>query len=243
MTTPLLLDLNKSFELNLDKVGIQKIDIPNMEVRLAVDKSGSMSHEFQCGFVDAIVSRFLGVAMSFDDNSSVEVGFFNHEWHDAPDATPQDVGNYLQKARERADGGTNFAGIIKAFETEREGTVQQAAAQAAGAAKSFFGKLFGATAPASQPAVVPNARAYAAVITDGDNGDKSMFEAELARTSGKVFYQFICIGTSAPASYLRTLAQRYSHVSVMVIPYPDKVTHDDFYEQLVNQKFVDWLKQ
>lgn len=244
MTNPIMLDLNKAFELNLDKVGISKQDIPTMEVRLAIDKSGSMEDEFRTGLVDTIVNRFLGVAMSFDDNASVEVGFFNHCWHDAPEATPADVGTYVKKSGQRADGGTAFSGIIQAFETGRIGAVTQAAT----AVKGFLGGLFGKKTVAA-PVVssgagcaVPGMRAYTAIVTDGDNSDKREFEAELAKTGGDVFYQFITIGNNAPTSYLRGLAAKYKHVSIIEFRDPFKVTADDFYAAICNDTFIQWMK-
>lgn len=239
-----ILDLNKAFTLNLDKAGISGPGIPVMEVRLAIDKSGSMHGLFRQGFVDEIVNKFLGVAMTFDDNGSVEVGFFNHNFSDAPEALPGDVGRYLQKARQQADGGTSFAGIIQAFETERGGAV----AQVAQAAKGFFGKMFGSktTAPAATTGAagcaVAGMRAYVGIVTDGDNSDKAQFEAELARTSGEVFYQVICIGSGAPTSYLNKLAAKYPHVSVVEFRNPSAITEDEFYSQLVNDTFVSWMK-
>ena len=244
MSTTPLLDLNKTFELNLDKAGISKTQIPTMEVRLAIDKSGSMDDEFRNGFVDKTVNLFLGVAMSFDDNGSVEVGFFNNSFHEAPEALPSDIGRYLAKSGQRADGGTEFSDIIRAFETERGGVV----AQATQAAKGFLGKLFGSksstTAPAANGAgcAVPGMRAYAAIITDGENSDKREFEAEMARTNGEVFYQFICIGTGAPTSYLERVAAAYPHVSVIQFRDPNRVTEDAFYQEIVNPKLVEWIK-
>lgn len=251
----LVLDLNKSFVLNLDKAGVAQADIPTMEVRLAIDKSGSMSGLYRSGFVDSIVNRFLGVAMSFDDNGSVEVGFFNHNFHEAPEALPADVGRYMAKAGEDADGGTEFHGIIQAFETERGGNaLTQAAGQVAQKTKGFLGKLFGGgstPAPAAAPVVsgkgagcaVAGMRAYVAIVTDGDNSDKREFEAELDRTSGEVFYQFICIGTGAPTSYLNRLAAKYPHVAVAEFRNPTSVTEDQFYGEIANPALVAWIKK
>lgn len=241
-----LLDLNKSFVLNLDKAGISSQNIPTMEVRLAIDKSGSMAMEFNNGFVDSIVNRFLGVAMSFDDNGSVEVGFFNHAWHDAPEAVPDDIGNYLRKSGERADGGTAFADIISNFETGRPGRgTPGVAAKAAG----FLGKLFGGSDTPAQPATMDNPagcevkgmRAYVGIVTDGENNDKREFEAQLAATSGEVFYQFICIGNGAPTDYLQRIARQYPHVSMVHFPNPNNISEDEFYGKLVNPTFTAWM--
>lgn len=247
MSQAILLDLNKKFELNLTKAaGITKQEIPTMEVRLAIDKSGSMDNEFRNGYVDSLVNKFLGVAMSFDDNGSVEVGFFNTSFHEAPEAVPADVGNYLAKARQSAGGGTEFADIIHAFELSRGGVVAQATA----ATKGFFGRLFGSKAAEAVPNVsnnpagcaIPGMRAYVAIVTDGDNYDKDEFESALQQTSGEVFYQFITIGAGAPTRYLENVTGRYAHAAVVSFVNPNRVTDEDFYAAICNDTFVAWMK-
>ena len=247
MSQEILLNLNKSFELNLTKAaGITQHEIPTMEVRLAIDKSGSMDDEFRNGYVDSLVNKFLAVAMSFDDNGSVEVGFFNTEFHEAPEAVPADIGRYLAKSRQRAGGGTEFADIIHAFELSRGGVV----AQTTQAAKGFLGRLFGQKAAAAVPTVnsnpagcaVPGMRAYVAIVTDGDNYDKSEFEAAMMQTSGEVFYQFIAIGSGAPTHYLQRVAAHYPHMSVVSFANPTRVSDEQFYQGICNETFVTWMK-
>ncbi len=247
MSQAILLDLNKKFELNLTKAaGITQQQIPTMEVRLAIDKSGSMDDEFRNGYVDALVNKFLGVAMSFDDNGSVEVGFFNTSFHEAPEAVPADIGQYLRKSGQSADGGTEFADIIHAFELGRGGVMQQAAS----AAKGFLGRMFGSKAAEVVPTVsnnpagcaVPGMRAYVAIVTDGDNYDKAEFEVAMSQTSGEVYYQFICIGNGAPTRYLENVTGRYAHASVIAFANPTRVTDEDFYAAICNEGFVAWMK-
>lgn len=240
-----LLDLNKAFVLNLDKAGVDTTAIPMMEVRAAIDKSGSMHSNFRNGFVDAIINRFLGVAMSFDDNGSVEVGFFNHAWEEAPEAVPSDIGNYLRKSGQGADGGTNFADIFRNFETRRPGRGGAPAAGVTGLLAKMFGgsKAADTSAPMDNPAgcAVKGMRAYVAIVTDGENSDKAAVEEELRNTSGEVFYQFIAIGNGVDRSYLNGLASRYPHVSAVYFPNPASVSEDDFYAELVNPTFTAWM--
>lgn len=231
----LILDLTKSFELNLEKAGV--LNIPTMEVRLAVDKSGSMNGLYRQGFVDHITDLFLAVGLKFDDNGSVEVGFFNNTFHEAPEATQSDIGSYMRKARESADGGTNFAPIIEAFELDRKTTVTEKA-------KGFFGRMFGKTTTTSTGGAgtaVEGMRAYAGIVTDGDNFDQSDFEQALAQTSGEVFYQFIGIGNGVNERYLTRIANRYKHVSFIHIEDPMNFTYDSFYAKLCNEKLANWI--
>lgn len=239
MTTINILDLSKKFTLNLEKVGV--LQIPTLRTKLAVDKSGSMENEFQDGLVDRTIALFTGAALKFDDDGKLEMGFFNHGMTLTADAEASDNGNYLRRVRQQAGGGTAYAPIIEAFEGRRV----PAAPAPAPEKKGFLSALFGRGKSAPAPAENPNDsefRSYVGIITDGDAGDERKFEAELAKTSGDTFYQFIAIGTGVTTRYLTGVAERYPHVAFLHIPQPKKVTDDEFYELLCNDKFAAWIK-
>lgn len=239
MSQAILLDLTKKFELNLEKAGV--VTIPTLEVMLAVDKSGSMDPLFRQGYVDRAVNLFLPLALKFDDNGQIEVGFFNSTFHEAPFAIAEDCGQYLKKSGQSADGGTCFAPIIEAFETQRGGTVTE---QVVTKAKGLWGRLTGKTetATVTTPAVTQTQyRGYAAIITDGANFDKAEFEAELAKTNGNTFFQFIGIGTGVETKYLTEIAAKYKHVAYFELRNPSNFTDDKFYEEIVNSKFTAWM--
>ena len=240
MSQAILLDLTKKFELNLEKAGV--VTIPTLEVLLAIDKSGSMGGLYAAGYVDRAVNLFLPLALKFDDNGQIEVGFFNSTFHEAPFAVAEDCGKYLKKSGQRADGGTNFAPIIEAFETQRSGaTVTE---QVTTAAKGFWGKLTGKTTTETVVKAAPlqtQYRAYAAIITDGANFDKREFERELAKTGGNTFFQFIGIGAGVETQYLTELAAKYKHVAYFELRDPSNFTDDTFYTQIVNSKFTAWI--
>lgn len=239
----LSLDLTKKTELltlNLTKAGV--LQIPVMEVRLAIDKSGSMDDEFCNGLVDRTVDLFLAAGLKFDDNGQVDVGFFNNDFHEAPTAVAADAGRYLKKAKQYAGGGTSYAPIIENFETK---CVSQQADQAQSAEKKgFFGSLFGSKA--ATPAVTAGTskyRAYTGIITDGDNMDKGQFERALLNTSGDTFFQFIAIGTDIRPDYLTEIANRFEHVSFIHIRDPHRTTDEQFYEALCNEKLAAWINK
>lgn len=239
MSQAILLDLTKKFELNLEKAGI--VNIPTLEVMFAVDKSGSMGHLFHNGAVDRAVNLFLPLALKFDDNAQIEVGFFNNQYHAAPFALAEDCGKYLAKSGQRADGGTCFAPIIEAFETKRDNTVTETVTTAV---KGFWGKLTGkteTTTVAKPGAQQTQYRAYAAILTDGANFDKREFEAEMAKTSGNTFYQFIGIGNGVETDYLTGLAAKYPHVAYFELRDPNNFTDEKFYDEIVNSKFTAWM--
>lgn len=222
MKGEMILDLEKSFELNLDKAGIT--DIPALEVKLAVDGSTSMMREYSSGWVEQAIKRFVVAALKFDDNGELEVGFFNTKFRATHNATAANIDTYLKDAKGCADGGTSFAPILEAFVTPPKKA-------------GFFGKLLG-TAPKA-----PQFRAYIGIITDGDNMDHDEFEDRLRKTDGEQFIQFVGIGRDVNSKYLNKVASRYEHVSFIQLENPYEVTPDQFYESLCNEKFVAWAKK
>lgn len=222
MKPEMMLDLEKSFELNLEKAGIH--DIPALECKLAIDGSTSMMREYNSGWVDQAVKRFVAAALKFDDNGELEVGFFNTKFRATHNATAANVDTYLKDAKGRADGGTSFAPILEAFATPpKKG--------------GFLGKLFGGGSK------TPEFRAYIGVITDGDNMDHDEFERRLHDTNGDQFIQFIGIGRDVNSKYLNKIASRYEHVGFVELENPYEVSPDQFYEALCNPKFVAWANK
>lgn len=227
--TAIVLDLKKKFELNLTKAGI--LNVPILQARAAIDKSGSMEDLFRRGWVSSTLDLFIGAALKFDDNGELEVGFFNTEFHATPVATAEDGGTYMTTKGKKhgASGGTSFAPIVAAFEN----WPKEPAAK-----PGLLSRMFGSK-PAAEPEEQP--RAYVGVITDGVNGDRSEFEQILAQTDGKTFYQFIGIGSGVDVKYLELLSKRYKHLSFVHIKDPTAMTPDSFYEALCNPKFAAWI--
>lgn len=219
----LVLDLNKSIQLSLDKAGV--VNVPELEVRLAVDESGSMQDEYQAGLVDAFIDRFIVAAMKFDDNGSLDMAFFNDRLRTAPAAVESDVGSYIaRKFPNRKWGGTNYAPIVDHFET-----------RVAAPTKGLFG------IGNKQAAGTSKFRGYCATVTDGDNYDKSDFESALAGTSGDTFFEFIAIGTDIYPDYLTRIASKYNHVGFTHIKAPKTISDQAFYDALINPKLVAWI--
>lgn len=245
-----ILDLSKTFTLNLEKIGV--LQIPTLAARLAVDKSGSMENEFRQGLVDRTIALFTAAALKFDDDGQLEMGFFNNFMERTPDATEKDAGNYLRRVRQSAGGGTSYAPIIVEFESKRVAPVTADSAPApAPEKKGFFASLFGkktepvVTAPADSGLKSGECavRAYVGVITDGDANDNRQFEAALDRTSGDTFFQFIAIGNGVRTEYLTAIAAKYPHVAFMHLPNPKTTTDEQFYEHLCNDKLATWIKR
>lgn len=214
------LDLTKSFELNLKKADI--LQVPTLATRLAVDTSGSMAEEFQCGWVDQTILLFLVAAMKFDDDGRLEVGFFNEHLTCVRDMTQADAQGdipFTRSVGQWAGGGTCYAPVIEGMADYSK-------------AKSLFGffNKGGKTCDS-----------YLGMITDGDCYDFKKFESELHKVTGS-FVQLIAIGNQVTLGPLRRLEQELDHFNVMHLSDPYKVTHDAFYEHLCNPTFKKWLE-
>lgn len=211
-----MLDLTKSLELNLAKADI--LVVPIMSVKLAVDISGSMDDELRSGWVQDTLDLFLAAAMKFDDDGKMEIGFFNTSFKRGPDMVLADAGRYIKDKGIRAGGGTNFAGAI-------------ADMKGANAKRGLFG--FG-----TAKAVTPT---YLALITDGDNGDRAEFEAQLDSLEN-TFVQIVAIGAGVNRRYLDMIGERYDTVEVLYMPNPKAVDQNKFYEILLNEEFKTFCK-
>ncbi|ATN92896.1 hypothetical protein QGX11_gp133 [Pseudomonas phage PPSC2] len=222
----LLLDLTKSLELNLEKAQI--LNVPAMAVKLLVDKSGSMSYEFANGWVQNTIDLFLVAAMKFDDDGVLQIGFFNTQFEETPEVTAADVGTYVRRNGISAGGGTAFADGLEAFKGGKQ------VAKKGG----LFGRLFGGSSATSTEKATP---VYIALITDGENGDKRAFEAQLASLDN-TFVQIVGIGSGVDKRYLDGVAKQYKNVSVIYLPDPKAVTPDSFYEALLNEDLKNFIK-
>lgn len=236
-----IISLEKKLTISLEKAGFSKI--PKMEVKALVDKSGSMSDEFACGWVQSTLDLFLVAALKFDDDGALQVGFFNTGFTQTPDMKESDIGVYVRKHNIYASGGTCFAEGIKAFKQGGDATPARVSAEQP--KTGFLGRLFGSTPKVAEVVVeTPVAKSsiptYIAMITDGENSDKTAFEAQLA-TMGNTFLQIIGIGNGVDKRYLDRVANMYDNVSVMYIPNPKAVDDAGFYDMLFNadlKKFI-----
>lgn len=238
MNEQFVLDLSKTFELNLTKAGVTKI--PVLRTRAAFDRSGSMHDNFAKGFAQRAVDLYIAAALKFDDNGELEIGFFNHTFTETPVAVLSDAGKYMQtKGRAiRPDGGTAFHPIVEW--TQEEDT------RGAEESQGFFGALksalFGGN-PKSEP--LPDCGQYIGVVTDGrleSAAARDAFEAALSEVDPlDSFFQFIGIGTEVDVVYLRKIADRFPNVSFEHVLNPLKFDDNSFYEKLSNAKFVKWI--
>lgn len=217
-----LLDLKKSLELNLTKADI--LAIPSMSVRLAVDRSGSMSEEFDSGWVDKTINLFIAAAVKFDDNGELEMGFFNTDFVQKRNATESDFKGYLKSVHVSATGGTKFAPVLEEF----------------GVFNKPSGGLFGAVRSMFSSSPVLKQPVYLAMITDGDCYDWGEFEAYVHSLVPNCFLQVIAIGNQVTLGNFSAFSG-VKNFSLVHHANPSKLNADAFYEGLCNTKFKTWI--
>ena len=160
------LDLRKE---TVKKVCLKKADMSHLTSRVAViiDVSGSMQQNFKTGMVQATLERLLPLAMAFDNDGSMEVWTFDHEFKRYPPITRTNFYNYIADNKISARGGTMYAPVI-----------------------CDVGKYFIKEEPAKLPT-------YVIFVTDGDNIDHRNTDKAIKLISNfPIFFQFVGIGNT-----------------------------------------------
>ena len=168
------LEKAKKVVLNL----IKETPVENVKARVvvAVDYSGSMAGLYSNGTVQTVLERILPIAMTFDDNSSLEVYKFDHRSTPIDtEITPSNYEGFVDKYVNRGDMGyTNYTPVM-------EDIVKQGPAAKSGGIGGLIKSLFTKKKEIEDKAVIPT---YVIFLTDGDCSDQS------------VFWQFVGIGSS-----------------------------------------------
>ena len=188
-------NLEKSKQVVVDLIKDTPVENVKARVVLAIDYSGSMASLYSNGTVQTVLERILPIAMTFDDNSSLEVYKFDHR------STPIDTGitpsnyeGFVNKYMHNGDmGGTEYTPVM-------EDIVKRGPAAKSGGAYGFIKSLFTKKTVEDKP-VIPT---YVIFLTDGDCSDKEETIRYIRQTSDQpVFWQFVGIGSSQ----FRTLEQ------------------------------------
>ena len=180
------LEKAKKVVLNL----IKETPVENVKARVvvAVDYSGSMAGLYSNGTVQTVLERILPIAMTFDDNSSLEVYKFDHRSTPIDtEITPSNYEGFVDKYVNRGDMGyTNYTPVM-------EDIVKQGPAAKSGGTYGFIKSLFTKKTVEDKP-VIPT---YVIFLTDGDCSDKEETIRYIRQTSDQpIFWQFVGIGSS-----------------------------------------------
>lgn len=112
-------DLAKKISLakeEITKVCLTKKPLQNLvaNVAIALDYSGSMDSLYSNGTVQDTLEKLLPLAMTFDDNETMEVWRFGNSCKRLNDLTLNNVSGYLENENSNCPNeGTNYAPVIK----------------------------------------------------------------------------------------------------------------------------------
>ena len=229
------LDLNKSeqlFTLNLEKAGFDLSALPKLQVRLAVDASGSMSNEYRNGLVEAMIDLFIPAGMKFDDNQLIDVGFFNNHFTKAVPATPDLFGKYMKRYGNMASGGTEFLPILQNMYVPDISSTPM----------SLWNQFLSIFKDPESTTTIKE-RVYLTIITDGDNQDyESTLRYLQAANPNTTYIQFIAIGTGVTRYKLDRLAS-FPNLHAIYYPDPTTITPEQLYADICHTEFLNWTKQ
>ena len=80
-------------------------------------------------------------------------------------------------------------------------------------------------------------------VTDGDNSDHEQAERVIKECSNKnIYWMMVGIGRES-FSWLKKMADKYQNVGFVKIENLEKVSDEDFYMQLLNDEFCEWVKK
>lgn len=235
------LDLDKAVQditLNLDKNGVDLSHIPKLQVRLAIDKSGSMADLYDNGYVSHVVDMMIAAGMLFDDNGELEFGVFDENFRVLKSVTKSGLGTF-DSMRIPTSGGTAFTTILEKFWVgERIESEKQKLPNFVQKIVKFFNR--------NEP-YSPNyeKKAFLVVITDGMPtypSDLVKFENLLKELEPSTFLYIIGIGKDVESNTLKGIAKSHENVDTVHYKDPTKVSDETFYEDLVGEKFSNWLK-
>ncbi|BAY42216.1 stress protein (plasmid) [Nostoc sp. NIES-2111] len=102
-TKPQHIDITKKANISLLKtkvdIVLKKKGISNVIARVALvlDISGSMSHQYNSGAIQAFIERIVPVASRLDDDGKLDVWFFGSKFKRTKSVTETNVDGYIQK--------------------------------------------------------------------------------------------------------------------------------------------------
>jgi hypothetical protein len=232
------IDLNK----RIASVGVilTKKQLPNVkaQVGVAFDISGSMQGLYRDGTVQDTAERVLAIAHRFDDNQSLDAWTFSNGSDELEAVTMENYPTFVQDEIFDNDsinkwGGTNYSPVMMSILNEYYPTVKTISGKILG--------LFGGKSTSEIKAKV-DYPSYVIVITDGENDDKSVTLDLLNKVAGRnIYWQFIGIG-NAGFAFLKQVSAKLDNVGLITVDDLTKISDDDLYLQLLDDKFCNWMK-
>ena len=208
------------------------------QVVFVLDRSGSMTHDFRDGTVEALTLRGLALGCEFDDNSAIDVFVFDTSADfvgELPEADFDAFCRRLTTTYGPRGKGTNYAPAIDAV---RQHFFPKCKRSGGGMLRKGSGPYV-LDAPAEYPVFV-------VFITDGDCWDKDETTQLMRDISGlPLFFQFIGIGRHEAFKYLDLLdnltGRQHDNAGFFKVPSVAAITDEQYIAGLLNE-FPDYCK-
>lgn len=216
----------------VEKVGIvlAKKQMKNIQaqVKLAIDRSGSMDGLYRNGTVQDVVERMLAIGMTFDMDKSLDVWAFHNESFPVKTVKLPIMENYVRKEIEQkiSSGGTSYAPVLNDIIEDSKGSA---------GSKGFLG--FGKReAKAGDPTLV-------IFITDGENDDPHEAETTIRKAQSENIY-FLLVGIGrANFRFIESMGDKYPNVGFIAIDDISTVDDEALYEALLNDELATWFQK
>lgn len=246
-----------SIDLLKKKVGIilEKRKLPHVvcEVKFALDISGSMENLYNNGTVQQLTDRLLAVASKFDDNGEMEVWTFTTGFSAAPTINENMHEGYVDKhilknGNIRKWGGTSYEPVMADI-IKQSFLIEHPVVTTTKEKPGFLNRLFGAKPKINENVSIEVSEKkvehpiFVPFITDGENDDKKQTEQLVKQYAKKnIYWLMIGIGHER-FHWLQKLADENENVGFMKIDDIEKISDEDFYLQLLNDEFCNWVKK
>lgn len=222
---PRLINLAKPVKICLEKKQLTDV---RARVAFVLDASGSMSHQFSSGNVQAVLDRIAALAVQFDDDEALELWAFADKCNKYDDVSLDNLDGYIERLTKRQKkglfGGMGF-GLIQGLGVgNNEPPVM----------REIINTYKGSTLPV-----------YVIFITDGGvYKDKEIKQLLTEAAQYPIFWQYVGLGGSR-YGILEELDDLPGRVvdNADFFPIDDfkKIPDQELYDRLLNE-FPSWLK-
>lgn len=234
-----------SLKLSLEKAGI--IKVPNLEVGVAMDVSGSFDDEHREGVTDSLLTRLVPWGLTFDPDKKLDVFTFSDSAERVVNVGAVDANNYFGYVQDRIigkvkgyNGATDYSYVIEAM-LKHFGWAGDVVKKA-----GFFGRMMG-----QKDSVVSGAkkRSLVIVITDGDNADKQRTMQVLQQSEARkdeVYFLFLGVcnqGSTFP--FLEKIGDAFGNTGFKKVTDLRKFVEksdEEINEYLIDDELLTWLK-
>lgn len=234
---PPILDITK--ELAAARVRASLPEIRAIDVRQAIDCSGSMIDNFRAGQVDRALAQMAVFAKEFDDDGSLPYGFFNSGWQTIGSGSTS-IANFAPSMAYPntpwfVGGGTCYMCAINNLLPEASGKKPKALK------KSLTERVMGWLKPEVEEAVIRLSKPiYFSLLTDGHADDRAEFTEMIAGLHPQIFFQLVAIGSQIRDKDFRYEESVASNFSAVYITDPQTTSDAEFYDELFNNRFKEW---